>query len=109
KYLENGREAFGTKFGMNYMDIYNNGYIIPIVDLHVRYLDSVRLSEVLVVETIYVPSKSAKLVFDYKIYRQSDHSAVAEASTTQLFMTKEGELELSMPDFYRQWKTKWGV
>ncbi|MDR1672218.1 MAG: acyl-CoA thioesterase [Bacteroidales bacterium] len=107
KYLENGREAFGKKFGFDYMDIYRNGYIAPILDLHVRYMNMMALGERLVVETRYVPCNAAKLMFDYTVYRQSDHTVAAEASTIQLFMTRDGILEVSAPAFYRQWKKKW--
>ncbi len=109
KYMENGREAFGKEYGIEYMDIYRNGYIVPIVDLKVRYIETVRLGENLIVETIYRPVKSAKLIFDYVIYRASDRSVVMRAETTQLFMTKEGEFEVSSPDFYREWKERWGA
>ena len=109
KYLENGRESFGKKFGIEYMDIYNNGYVIPIVDMQIRYLEMVKLNETILVETKYIPSKSAKLIFNYTIYRKSNMAVVAEASTTQLFMTNEGVFEVSSPDFYREWKKKWNL
>lgn len=107
KYLENGREAFGKKFGIGYLDIYNLGYVTPIVELQIRYKNSVKFDETLIVETTYVPARSAKLIFDYVIYRKSDKTIVAEASTTQLFMTRAGEFEVSTPDFYREWKKRW--
>lgn len=109
KYLENGREAFGKKYGIGYMTIYDQGYITPIVDVHVRYLNPALYEETLIVETSYVPSKAAKLIFKYIIYRKRDMSIVAEAETTQLFMTRDGVFEISAPDFYREWKSKWSV
>ncbi|MDR0713719.1 MAG: acyl-CoA thioesterase [Bacteroidales bacterium] len=107
KYLENAREAFGTKFGFEYMEIYRNGYITPIVDLHIRYLNTVALGERLIVEIQYVPSKSAKLTYHYRIWRKTDRLPVAEATTVQLFMSKEGVFETSTPDFFRRWKQQW--
>ena len=109
KYLENSREAFGRKYGIGYMDIYNSGFVTPIADMHIRYLNMITFEDKLLVEIRYVPCRSAKLLFDYTIYKQSDNSVVAEASTIQLFMTKEGIFELSAPDFYRNWKKKWNV
>ncbi|MDR2038541.1 MAG: acyl-CoA thioesterase [Bacteroidales bacterium] len=109
KYLENGREAFGKKFGIGYMDVYNNGYVTPIVDLHIRYMNMISYEEVLVVETTYVPCNSAKMIFDYTIYKESDMSVVLKASTIQLFMTRDGIFEVSAPDFYRKWKKQWNV
>lgn len=109
KYLENGREAFGAKYGMAYMDIYNNGYIAPLVDLQIRYLNMVALNDTLEIETVYVPTEAAKLIFEYAIYKQSDRTPVARATTTQVFMNREGAMEFSTPEFYRKWKEKWGV
>lgn len=109
KYFENGRETFGKKYGIGYMDIYNSGYIAPIVDLHIRYLNMSRLDETLVIETVYVPCNSAKLIFNYTVYKDSDQSIVAEATSTQVFMTREGVMEFSTPDFYRQWRKKWDI
>jgi acyl-CoA thioester hydrolase len=107
RYLENGREAFGEKYGLEYMKIYNNGYIVPIVDLHLRYLNTMAFGERLIVETQYVPCKSAKLMFNYRILRESDGTVAVEASTVQLFMTKDGIFETSSPEFYRKWKKTW--
>ena len=37
KYLEDGREDFGNKFGIGYLHVKKAGYIIPIVDLKIQY------------------------------------------------------------------------
>ncbi|MDL2221412.1 acyl-CoA thioesterase [Parabacteroides sp. OttesenSCG-928-N08] len=108
KYLESGREAFGKEFGLEYMGVYRHGYITPIADLKIRYLKTATMGERLVVETRYVLSKAAKLIFDYTIYKESDHSVVLEATTIQLFMTAAGEFEISAPDFYRSWQQSHG-
>ena len=33
RYFEDGREAFGKRYGLDYMSIYREGYVVPIVDL----------------------------------------------------------------------------
>lgn len=109
KYMENSREAFCKKYGIAYMDVYRLGYVTPIADLQIKYLGTVEFGEKLLVETRYIPSKAAKMMFEYTIYRVSDKSVVAKATTTQLFMTTEGEFEVSSPDFFREWKKKWNV
>jgi acyl-CoA thioesterase FadM len=43
-------------------------------------------------------------MFDYKITRESDGATILTASTTQLFVTKEGEFEITVPDFIREWR-----
>lgn len=31
RYFEDGREAFGKRYGLDYMSIYREGYVVPIV------------------------------------------------------------------------------
>lgn len=104
KYLEDGREAFGEEFGLSYMSIFNNGYFAPIVDLHLKYKKTASMGDVLLVETTYVPTKSAKLMFDYTITRESDGATILKASSTQLFVTKDGHFEVTVPNFLREWR-----
>lgn len=104
KYLEDGREAFGEEFGLEYMHIFNSGYVAPIVDLHLKYKKVASLGDTLIVETTYVPCDSAKLMFTYIIYREKDNAILLKATSTQLFLTKDGVLELSSPTFLKEWR-----
>ncbi|HOU67656.1 MAG TPA: thioesterase family protein [Paludibacteraceae bacterium] len=107
KYMEDGREAFGRKFGLEYMRIFDNGYLAPIVDMHLQYKQPVTIDDIIIIETTYIPSLAAKLMFEYNIYRKSDHALVLKASTIQLFMTKDGAFEISTPPFLAEWRQKW--
>ena len=100
KYLEDGREAFGEKFGLEYMHIYNSGFVAPIADMQFKYLNSAKVGDTLIVEITYVPSRAAKLIFDYRIYRESDHELLTTARTIQLFQSRDGTFEVSNPDFF---------
>lgn len=106
KYLEDGREAFGEEFGLEYMHIFNSGYVAPIVDLHLKYKKAASLGDTLIVETTYVPCSSAKLMFTYTIYREKDNAVLLKASSTQLFLTRDGVFELSCPAFLTEWRQK---
>lgn len=104
KYLEQGRESFGEKFGLEYMHIYNSGYYAPIADLHLSYKNPARFGDVLIVETTFRPCRGAKLTFDYTVTRESDGALILQATTIQLFVTHGGMFEVSIPDFYAKWK-----
>ena len=107
KYLEEGRESFGSKFGLEYMYIYNSGYVAPIADMHLEYKNVAGIGDTLIVETTYKPCRGAKLMFDYIITRESDGELILKASTVQLFVTRGGVFEVSTPGFYAEWKKKW--
>lgn len=104
KYMEDAREAFGRKFGLKYKYMFDCGYYAPIVDMHIRYINSATVDDILIVEISYRQSKGAKLIFDYKITRESDGLPIMKASTIQLFETKDGIFEPSCPAFLEQWK-----
>ena len=108
KYLEDGREDFGEKFGLQYLKIFDNGFTAPVVDMKLQFKQSISVGDSIIVETIYKPTKAAKIIFDYNIYKKSDNSLVLTAQTTQVFMDLEGNLQLSNPNFYEDWKNNLG-
>ena len=108
KYLEEGRESFGFKFGLEYMHIYNSGYVAPIADMHLEYKNTAGMGDTLIVETTYKPCRGAKLMFDYVVKRESDGVLILKASTVQLFVSRDGVFEVSVPEFYAKWKKRWG-
>ena len=64
-YMEDAREAFGRKYGLEYMYIYNSGYLAPMFDIKMRYHQTATVDDVLLVTITCRPTKGAKLVFDY--------------------------------------------
>jgi len=109
KYLEQGRESFGDKFGLEYIHIYNSGYLAPIADMHLTFKNVAKFGDVLIVETTCRPCRGAKLIFDYTITRESDGAVILQATTIQLFVTRDGVFEVSEPDFYAKWKEKYAM
>lgn len=110
RYLEDGRESFGREFGIGYLDISEAGYAVPIVELNLKYKQSLVYGDSLIVETRYIPTDAAKILLEYIIYRESDQVVAAVGSSTQVFIDKtSGELVLNTPDFYKEWKRKWNI
>ncbi len=109
KYMEDAREKFGAKFGFEYLHIFNSGYVAPVVDMHLKYRTSARISDVLRMNIRYVPTRAAKMVFKYTITRPKDNALIIEAETTQLFVSREGVFETSNPQFYADWKKRWNI
>lgn len=108
KYFEDGREAFGREYvGLGYMDFYQSGYLAPIVDLQVEYKKSLKCNENAIVETRYIDSEAAKIIFEYIIRRETDNEVIATGRTIQVFVDLDGVLMLTPPEFYMKWKEKW--
>lgn len=109
RYFEDGRESFGKHFGLGYMDMYGEGYMVPIVELDCQFKHPLSFGEEVIVETRYIPCEAAKIKFEYVLYRTTDNNIVATGSTTQVFLNTNKELELTTPAFYQEWKKKWNI
>ncbi len=109
RYMEDAREAFGIEHGLAYMDIFHNGYFAPVVDIHLQYKHSATVNDVLLTTIKYHHCRGGKLMFDYRMVRESDNVEILTATSIQLFTTIEGELEVSCPEFLQQWRLKQGL
>ncbi len=109
KYIEEGRESFGRKYGISYLDIYANNVMSPVVNMNIDFKKQVQYGDILVIETEFVNQVAAKFIFNYKIFRKSDNELVATAQSTQVFIDLNKEMILYPPDFVLEWKKKVGL
>lgn len=108
KYLEDGREAFGKKYGLTYMGVFkNHAYMIPMVKLDIDYKNQLFYEDEAILKTTFYDSPAAKICFYYELIRKSDNKLIISAKTVQIFMNKNRELELNMPEFFEKWKNKY--
>lgn len=108
-YFEDAREAFGKKFGLGYMTIFSNGYYAPLVELSFKYKKPLVYEMKPSIIITYVPTESAKIVFDYEIIDERDGTILATGRSVQVFMDRNYQLVWENPEFYKKWKEKWEV
>lgn len=108
-YFEDAREAFGKKYGLGYLLIFDNGYYAPLVDLSFQYKKPLVYGMTARVDIFYRPTDAAKIVFDYEIHNIEDNSLIATGHSVQVFLDKNYQLVWINPEFYQQWKNKWKV
>ena len=104
KYLEDAREKMGTAQGMGYMDVYRNGYMIPVVNMNIDYKMPMYYDHPYTIHIWLLDEVAAKIKCYYEI-RNADNQVCVTAETTQVFIDLKGELQLLVPDFYSSWKT----
>ena len=110
RYFEDGREAFGKKYGVSYLDFYHHGYAVPVVSVQCDYKKPLKYGATVIVETTFTNTPAAKLLFDYKIFDSSHKALVATGSTVQVFVdVKNFGLQLTMPLFFEDWKKKLSI
>jgi len=109
KYFEDGRESFGLKYSLGYLDVFKHNVMIPIVKVNCDFKHPLEYGDTAIIETRYIPTEAAKIIFEYTIYRKKDLKIVAIGNSMQVFLTPDGELLLTSPVFYIGWQEKWGI
>ena len=95
-YLEDAREAFGAKYGLDYMNYFHHHCYAPIVDKPR-------------IDIIYRPTIAAKVIFDYEIYDTVSGDLMATGHSVQAFIDTDYQIILYRPAFYQAWQKQWGV
>lgn len=107
KFCEDGREAFGAEYGLGYLEVHKHGFATPIVNINIDFKRTVAYGESLLVETKYIYSPAAKIIFEYTLYRKSNKEVVAKGKSTQVFFNLDKTLYITNPPFYEEWKNKY--
>lgn len=108
RYFEDGREAFGAKYGLTYLDFFRNGLVVPIVSVDCQFKKPLRYGDSVIVETRYVDCQAAKIQFDYRLLHAKTGDLVATGNSLQVFLDKDQmALQLNIPAFFEAWKEKW--
>lgn len=104
-YFEEGREAFGRHYGISYLEIQKQGYTTPIVKSVCEHKLPLKYGEVATIETTFVNTPAAKMIFQYKILNEKNQ-VVCTGETIQVFLDLDNNLTLNNPPFYQDWKLK---
>lgn len=110
KYFEDGRERLGDTYGMSYMSISDAGFVVPIVNVNVKYLSPITFGQKVKVTCRLINTTAAKIVHEYEIWNLATNKISCKGQTEQVFLHQESkELHLNYPDFYAAWKAaiKW--
>lgn len=87
EYLEVGRVEALRSLGFPYRRIEDEGVLLPVRDLHVRYHAPAHYDDLLTVVTRIRVRPSARIIFDYEV-RDERGELLTEASTTLVFVDK---------------------
>ena len=108
-YFEDAREAFGKKYGLGYLFIFDNGCYAPLVELTFHYKKPLVYEMHPRVDIIYRYTEAAKIIFDYEIRDTINEDLIATGHSVQVFLDKQYHLLWTDPPFYEEWKKKWNV
>jgi len=97
QFFEIGRTEAIRNLGYTYKDIESMGIIMPVVDLHTKFLRPVRYDDLITVKTTLRELPAGhKIIFHGEIYNESDE-LLAAGDVTLYFMEAKTMKRCSMP------------
>jgi acyl-CoA thioester hydrolase len=99
-FFEEGRAAFGRRFGLSYDDLRAAGLTAPVVRVECDYRSPARLEDMLEITTRLHVDDAAAMNFTFEIRRTQgagEPGLLAWGRTKQVFVTFDGNLLLTRP------------
>lgn len=98
QYFEMGRTEWLRKFGLSYKWMEDNGILLPVIDLNVKFKQSAHYDELLTVVTELQKIPTIRIAFKYEIYNEKKE-LITTASTTLVFVNKETKKPMMAPEY----------
>jgi acyl-CoA thioester hydrolase len=98
QYFEMGRTEWLRKLGFSYRWMEENGIMLPVTELQIKYKRPARYDDLLTVTTSLVRLPTVKIEFDYQIHNQNNE-LLTTGFTTLVFVDKETGKLRSAPDY----------
>ena len=105
-FFEDGRTAFGLKYGLGYLDMVKEGFIAPIAQLHFDYHSPLTYPEEVIIKARGIWSEAAKMIFEYEI-RGPENRLVVTGYTVQLFTDLHFQIQMLTPSFLEAFRKHW--
>lgn len=97
RYLEQARCALLDLIGYNYPEMVESGYMWPIVDMRLKYVQPIRFHQTIAV-TATLAEYENRLCMDYRIRDAETGAVLTKARTIQLAVRADtGELSFESP------------
>ncbi len=98
QYLEMGRVEWLRVLGISYKEMEENGIILPVISLNIKFLKSAVYDDLIRVRTILKKKPVVRIEFDYQIFNETNE-LLAEANTVLAFMDANKNKPIKCPDY----------
>jgi len=90
-WFEMGRSEMLRLNGISYREFEEQGHLLPVVDLRIRYKKPARYDDILRLVSHMTEITRAKIVFEYKLFR--DDELLATGRTVNACIDRKGDLQ----------------
>ena len=105
-YFEDARVALGDKYGIGYMQFYNQGVAAPIKKMHFDYHLPLRYRDKMTIEAIWHWSEAARMNFEF-IIRNDNGELATSGYTVQMMLDFDDNILVVPPPFYAEFCSAW--
>jgi acyl-CoA thioester hydrolase len=98
-YFEQGRTELLRSRGLCYKDLEDQGYLLVLTKLEVRYRAPARYDDLLTLRTTVVKTTAVRIDHRYEVFR--DGALLTEGTSTLACIDREGRVQV-LPDFMRE-------
>jgi len=98
QFFEVGRVEMLRSIGTSYKEIEEKGFMLPVVDLTVKYLKPAFYDEEITIKTIINRKPSVKIEFDYEIYNEKG-DLINKGYTKLVFVNKKTMRPCHCPEY----------
>lgn len=97
-YLELARLDWLDKLGISYKSMEKEGVMLPVYELHFKFIKSALFDDELKIVTKLLKIPSVKIEFDYEIYNQGGE-LLTTANTVLVFMDTQSRKPIRCPEY----------
>jgi acyl-CoA thioester hydrolase len=98
QYLEIARIDWLDVLGISYKKMEEEGVMLPVYELKLRYKKSAKFDDTLRIETTLLKKPGVRIEFSYKIFNANEE-LLTEAETTLIFMDTEKNKPIKCPRY----------
>lgn len=98
EYLEIARLDWLDALGISYKSMEKEGVMLPVYELHFKFLKSALFDDELKIVTKLKKTPSVKIEFEYEIY-SNEEELLTQASTTLVFMDTKTRKPIKCPQY----------
>lgn len=99
RFMEVGRCALLDEIGYNYIDMKNDGYAFPVVDIKVRYLKALHFNEIVKIRSSIMEYENC-LKVKYEIFNSKGELSTKAESTQMVIKEETGESLFVCPETF---------
>ena len=98
QYLEIARLEWLSTLGISYKNMEEEGIMLPVYELNLKYIKPVTFDEKLTIETRLHELPNVKIIFDYSIFNEQGE-LVTSATSILVFMDSKTRRPIRCPEY----------